>query len=154
MTHKKVVYTDKAPAPVGPYSQAIRVGPWLFLSGQIAIDPATQQWVGGSIEEQTERVMENLRAVVEAAGGSLEDLVQVTGCIPGVCVFRWPSSVFGARCSALGVGSNPVPGIRYQVPGSWYPIPGTGSLNGRPGPRLNARLILRKTRTWGLHGAG
>lgn len=75
---KEVVYTDRAPAPVGPYSQAIRVGPWVFISGQIAIDPTTQQFVGGSIEAQTERVMENLRAILESVGGGLEDLVQVT----------------------------------------------------------------------------
>ncbi len=102
MARKKVIYTDKAPAPVGPYSQAIQVGPWLFLSGQIAIDPATQQFVGGSVEEQTERVMENLRAVVEAAGGSLEDLVQVTIYIKDMSLFPRVNQVY-----ARYVGAHP-----------------------------------------------
>ncbi len=75
---KQVIQTERAPFPVGPYSQAIRVGPWVFLSGQIAIDPATQQMVQGSIEEETERVMQNLLAVLEAAGGTPDHLVQVT----------------------------------------------------------------------------
>lgn len=75
---KEPVFTPKAPAPVGPYSQAIRVGPWLFLSGQIPINPDTQQIEAGDVESQTRRVMENLAAVLHEAGGSLEHLVHVT----------------------------------------------------------------------------
>ena len=75
---KSVIYTDAAPAPVGPYSQAIRVGPWVYIAGQIAIDPETQTMVTESIEAETRRVMENIGAVLKAAGGSLEDLVHVT----------------------------------------------------------------------------
>jgi len=60
------------------------------------------------------------------------------GCIPGVRVFRWPGSVFGARCSALGVGPGQVPGIRYQVPGARYPVPdGTRDLG--PDPWMEGR---------------
>ena len=75
---KEVVYTPNAPAPVGPYSQAVRVGPWVFLAGQIPIDPETQTLVTGDVETQTHRVMRNLAAVLQAAGGGLEHLVSVS----------------------------------------------------------------------------
>ena len=78
MTSKQVVHTDKAPAPVGPYSQAILAGGWLFISGQIPIDPSTGKMVEGSFEEKVRRVLENIRAIVEAAGGSLNNIVKVT----------------------------------------------------------------------------
>ncbi len=75
---KEVVYTDKAPKPIGPYSQAIRVGKFLFVSGQIAIDPETGELVGGGIKEQAKRVIENIKAILEAAGYTLDDVVKVT----------------------------------------------------------------------------
>jgi 2-iminobutanoate/2-iminopropanoate deaminase len=75
---KKVVRTDKAPAPVGPYSQAVLAGGWLFISGQIPIDPQTGRMVEGSFEDKVRRVLENIKAIVEAAGGSLKDIVKVT----------------------------------------------------------------------------
>lgn len=75
---KQVIYTEKAPKPIGPYSQAVRVGPWLFLSGQIPIDPATGELVDGDIEHQTRRVLENIKAILEEAGYTLEDVVKVT----------------------------------------------------------------------------
>ncbi|ABM80089.1 RidA family protein [Hyperthermus butylicus] len=78
MASKQVVRTDKAPAPVGPYSQAILAGGWLFISGQIPIDPSTGEMVEGSFEEKVRRVLENIKAIVEAAGGSLDDIVKVT----------------------------------------------------------------------------
>jgi len=78
VTSKQVVHTDKAPAPVGPYSQAILAGGWLFISGQIPIDPSTGKMVEGSFEEKVRRVLENIRAIVEAAGGSLNNIVKVT----------------------------------------------------------------------------
>jgi 2-iminobutanoate/2-iminopropanoate deaminase len=70
--------TDKAPKPIGPYSQAIRAGGFIFCSGQTPIDPATGQLVSGSIEQQTARVLENLKAVLEAAGSSLALAVKTT----------------------------------------------------------------------------
>ena len=75
----KEIKTTKAPAAIGPYSQAIVVGNMLFTSGQIPIDPATGNLVEGGIEEQTKRVCENLKAVLEAAGSSLEKVVK-TNC--------------------------------------------------------------------------
>ena len=75
---KKVVFTDKAPKPIGPYSQAVIANGFLFGSGQIPIDPETGEVVKGGIEEQTRRVLENIKAVLEAAGCTLEDIVSVT----------------------------------------------------------------------------
>jgi reactive intermediate/imine deaminase len=71
------IATDRAPAAIGPYSQATRSGDTVFLSGQIPLDPATGELVGGDIAAQTRRVFDNLRAVCEAAGGSLDDVVRI-----------------------------------------------------------------------------
>ncbi len=73
---RDTISTDKAPAAIGPYSQAIRVGNRLYLSGQIGIDPATGQMVEGGIEGQTHQALKNLSAVLESAGFSLDDVVQ------------------------------------------------------------------------------
>ncbi len=72
------IHTEKAPAAIGPYSQAVRVGNLLFTSGQIPIDPATGELVQGGIEAQTERICKNLKAVLEAAGTGLEKVVKTT----------------------------------------------------------------------------
>ncbi|MDQ3494008.1 MAG: RidA family protein [Pseudomonadota bacterium] len=71
------IHTDNAPAAIGPYSQAVRVGNTVYLSGQIALDPASGQVVKGGIEVQARRAFDNLAAVCAAAGGSLEDVVRV-----------------------------------------------------------------------------
>ena len=72
---KEAVFTERAPRPIGPYSQAIKLGDLLFVSGQIPIDPATNEVVKGGIKEQTERVLENVRAILEAANLTLDDVV-------------------------------------------------------------------------------
>jgi len=72
---KEIVFTERAPKPIGPYSQAVKVGNTVYVSGQIPIDPVTNEIVKGGIEEQTRRVMENLRNVLEASGTSLENVV-------------------------------------------------------------------------------
>ena len=72
---KEVVFTERTPRPIGPYSQAIRLGNLLFVSGQIPIDPATNEVVKGGIKEQTERVLENVKAILEAANMTLDDVV-------------------------------------------------------------------------------
>lgn len=71
------IATDRAPAAIGPYSQAVRRGGMVFLSGQIPLDPATGTLVEGDIATQSRRVFDNLKAVCEAAGGSLDDVVRV-----------------------------------------------------------------------------
>ncbi|HIC94103.1 MAG TPA: RidA family protein [Anaerolineae bacterium] len=75
---REIISTDKAPAAVGPYSQAVRVGDLVFTAGQVALDPATGKLVEGGIEEQTRQVLQNLAAVLEAAGSSLDRVVKTT----------------------------------------------------------------------------
>jgi 2-iminobutanoate/2-iminopropanoate deaminase len=78
MPERSVVRTPRAPGAIGFYSQGIAAGEWLFVSGQIPLDPATGQLVAGGIEEQTTRVLENLKAILEAAGSSLGAVVRTT----------------------------------------------------------------------------
>ncbi len=75
---KEVIHTDAAPRAIGPYSQAIRAGGFVFVSGQIALDPETGQLVTGDIRIQTRRVLLNIAAILEAAGSSLEKVVRTT----------------------------------------------------------------------------
>lgn len=75
---KSAISTNDAPAAIGPYSQAVRVGSFLFTSGQIALDPATGQVVAGGIQEQTRRVCQNLQAVLAAAGMGFANVVKTT----------------------------------------------------------------------------
>ena len=74
--NKQIIKTDQAPAAIGPYSQAVRVDNWLFLSGQIPINPATSQLVENNIVKQTEQVLNNIKAVLESAGGTMESIVK------------------------------------------------------------------------------
>ena len=75
---KKIINTQNAPAPIGPYNQAIKSGHLLFTSGQIPIVPTTGEMVSGGIREQTIQVLENLKSVVEAAGSTLDDAIKTT----------------------------------------------------------------------------
>jgi len=75
---KEIVLTDRGPKPIGPYSQAIKANGFLYISGQVPIDPKTGESVGGDIRQQTERVMENLRGICEAAGSNLHHAVKAT----------------------------------------------------------------------------
>ena len=72
------IKTDRAPAPVGPYSQAVKVGDFVFTAGQIAINPQSGELLTGSVEEQARQVFENLKAVLEAAGSSIDRVVKTT----------------------------------------------------------------------------
>ena len=72
------IFTDNAPAAIGPYSQAVAANGLIFTSGQIALDPATGEVVAGGIREQTQRICENLKAVLAAAGSSLENVIKTT----------------------------------------------------------------------------
>jgi 2-iminobutanoate/2-iminopropanoate deaminase len=75
---KDVIATDKGPKAIGPYSQAIRANGFIFISGQVAFDPASGQLVEGDVAKQTARVLENLKAITEAAGSSLDKAVKAT----------------------------------------------------------------------------
>ena len=75
---RQIIHTDRAPQAIGTYSQAVRVGDTVYLSGQVPFDPATMQLVTGDMEVQARRVFENLKAVAEAAGGSLANAVKLT----------------------------------------------------------------------------
>lgn len=75
---KQVIATEKGPKAIGPYSQAIKAGGFVFISGQVAFDPATGQLVEGDVAKQTARVLENLKAIAEAAGTSLDKAVKAT----------------------------------------------------------------------------
>ena len=75
---KNIVQTDKAPAAIGPYSQAVRVGNMVYTAGQIALDPATMEIVGGGIEAETRQVLNNLKLVLEAANSGLNYVVKTT----------------------------------------------------------------------------
>ncbi|HVA72264.1 MAG TPA: RidA family protein [Candidatus Limnocylindrales bacterium] len=75
---KEVISTERGPKAIGPYSQAVRANGFIFISGQVAFDPATSQIVEGDITKQTERVMENLKGIVEAAGSKLDKTVKTT----------------------------------------------------------------------------
>lgn len=75
---KKIIYTEKAPAPIGPYSQAVLVGNTLYTSGQVALNPATMELVLDNIETETKQVMENLKVVLEAANMTFENVIKTT----------------------------------------------------------------------------
>ncbi|ACO74925.1 RidA family protein [Laribacter hongkongensis] len=110
---KTIIHTDRAPAAIGAYSQAVRAGDTVYLSGQIPLDPATMQLVDG-IEAQIHQVFKNLSAVCEAAGGSLNDLVKLNVYLTDLSHFakvneimsQYVSEPFPAR-AAVGVASLP-----------------------------------------------
>lgn len=93
---KLVIHTDKAPAAVGPYSQAVRVGPFLYTAGQIALDPATGTLVADEIGIQTGRVLNNLQAVLQAAGGDLADIVKTTVFLLDMAEFGLMNEVYAS----------------------------------------------------------
>ena len=91
----RIVHTDNAPAAIGPYSQAVVAGDFLFTAGQIALDPATGQIVHGDVTVQTERVMRNLTAVLEAAGTSWPNVVKTTVFLQDMADFPRVNEVYG-----------------------------------------------------------
>ncbi|WP_396188987.1 Rid family detoxifying hydrolase [Flavobacterium sp.] len=93
---KKIIFTEKAPAPIGPYNQAILVGDTLYTSGQIAIDPTTNELVLDNIEAETKVVMENLKAILEAADLTFEHAIKATIFISDMANFARINSVYGS----------------------------------------------------------
>jgi 2-iminobutanoate/2-iminopropanoate deaminase len=93
---KKIIITDKAPAPIGPYNQAVLVGNTLYASGQIALNPATMELVLDDIETETKQVMENMKAILEAAEMTFENVVKTTIFIMDMNDFARINSVYGS----------------------------------------------------------
>lgn len=89
------IYTENAPAAIGPYSQAIKTNGFVFTSGQIALDPATGEVVAGGISEQTVRICENLKAVLAEAGSSLDKVVKTTCFLADMNDFSAFNNVYG-----------------------------------------------------------
>ncbi|HEV7860103.1 MAG TPA: RidA family protein [Pyrinomonadaceae bacterium] len=92
---KQIIRTSDAPAAIGPYSQAVRAGGFVFASGQIPLDPQTGEFVPGGITEQTEQVLRNLNAVLEAAGSGLDRVVKTTVFLADLNDFAAMNEVYG-----------------------------------------------------------
>ncbi len=105
---KDIVLTDKGPKPIGPYSQAVKSNGFLFASGQVALDPRTNEFLGGDIRQQTERVLENIKAIVEAAGSNFHHVVKTT-------VFLKDMNDFAAMNEAYGKFFPAAPPARSTV---------------------------------------
>ena len=90
-----IVFSPEAPAPIGPYSQAVRVGPFLFCSGQIALDPASGEFKNASIEEETRQVLANVKAVLAAGGLSFADVAKTTIFLTDLGDFTTVNAIYG-----------------------------------------------------------
>ncbi len=110
-SEKQQVSTQQAPAAIGPYSQAIRIGNVLYSSGQVALDPASGAVVSGGVTEQTARAIENLKAVLSAAGASLAQVVKTTVFLKNMGDFAAMNEVYGRYFAPDGV----VPPARSTV---------------------------------------
>lgn len=102
---KQAIATSAAPAAIGPYSQAVRVGDFLFTSGQIALDPATGAMVEGGVDAQTMRVCENLKAVLGAAGADFAQVVKTTVFIKNMSDFAAMNAVYGRYFAPEGIAA-------------------------------------------------
>jgi 2-iminobutanoate/2-iminopropanoate deaminase len=92
---KEIISTDNAPKAIGPYSQAVRSNGFVFVSGQVAIDPATQQVIQGDVAAQTEQVLKNLSAILNASGSGLEKVVRATVFLKNMNDFAAMNEVYG-----------------------------------------------------------
>jgi len=92
---KQIISTHKAPAAIGPYSQAVRAGELVFLSGQIGLDPDSMQIVEGGVTVQAQRVLDNMKQVLEAAGSSLQDTLKVTVYLKDLADFAAVNEIYG-----------------------------------------------------------
>ena len=93
---KKIIFTEKAPAPIGPYNQAVLIGNTLYTSGQIALDPETMHLVLHTIETETQQVMNNLKAVLEAAAMTFENVVKTTIYLTDMDDFSKVNAIYGS----------------------------------------------------------
>ena len=91
---RDVVFTDKGPKPIGPYSQAIRSNGFLYVSGQVALDPTTGAFVGTDIRQQTQRTLENVKGILEAAGSNMHHVVKTTVFLKDINDFAAMNEVY------------------------------------------------------------
>jgi 2-iminobutanoate/2-iminopropanoate deaminase len=92
---KDIVLTDKGPKPIGPYSQAVKSNGFLFVSGQVALDPRSNEFVPGDVRQQTERVLENLKGILEAGGANLNHVVKTTVFLKDINDFAAMNEIYG-----------------------------------------------------------
>jgi reactive intermediate/imine deaminase len=118
---RQTIHTPNAPQAIGPYSQAVRAGDTVYLSGQIPLDPATMQMVSGEIETEIRQVFENLKAVAEASGGTLANAVKVNVFLTDLAHFAKVNEIMATYCSqpyparaAIGVAQLPR-GARVEI---------------------------------------
>src|ERR1700755_3424224 len=123
---RQIIQTNRAPQAIGPYSQAVRAGDTVYLSGQIPLDPETMQLVTGDLEAETRRVCENVKAVAEAAGGSLANAVKVNVFLTDLSHFVKVNDIMKTYCSepyparaAVGVSQLPR-GARVEIEAVLY----------------------------------
>jgi 2-iminobutanoate/2-iminopropanoate deaminase len=109
---RQAVATDKAPQAIGPYSQGIRSGNLLFVSGQVPIDPATGNIIDGDIKTQTDRVMRNLTAILEAAGGSMDNVLRCTVYLADMNDFAAMNEVYGSYFSQPAPARSTIQAVR------------------------------------------
>jgi 2-iminobutanoate/2-iminopropanoate deaminase len=97
---RDIVTTDRGPKPIGPYSQAVKANGFLYLSGQVALDPKTNEMTGTDIRQQTERVLENIKGIVEAAGSNLHHVIKTTVFLKDMNEFPQMNEVYARYFSA------------------------------------------------------
>ena len=117
---KRIIQTEKAPKPSGPYSQAIQAGNFLFVSGQIAVDPEEGKIVADDVKGQTKRIIENIKAILQAANYSLSDIVQCNAYLSSMTLFKEFNGVyaqyFGKDFPArVTVGIELMPGALVEI---------------------------------------
>ena len=100
MSSKIIINTSEAPNAIGPYSQAVRTDKMVYLSGQIAINPKTQQFIDGDIETQTKQVLDNLKAIIEASGSSLESVIKTTIYLTNIDDFPKVNDIYASYFSS------------------------------------------------------
>ena len=97
---KDIVFTDKGPKPIGPYSQAVKSNGFLFISGQVSLEPRSNEFVPGDIRQQTERVMENIKGILEASGVNLNHVVKTTVFLKDMSDFATMNEVYAKSFAA------------------------------------------------------
>ena len=93
---KSIIYSKNAPSPIGPYSQAVQAGNMLFVSGQIAIDPGTQELIAGDVGDETKRVMQNIEALLEASGFTFANIVKTSIFLSDMKHFAIVNEIYGS----------------------------------------------------------